>query len=227
MKKVSLSRIRAHTIAWPLLVSSCLSIVLFLFRYLGGHTTRYWFLLWNLVLAWVPLVFLYFLIRWLQKGRWLSWKGILLTVLWLVFLPNSFYLVTDFVHLKATGEVSVLYDAVFFMSFAWNGLLLGFTAVYIMQKELQMRLARRQVNLLIVAVFVLCSFAIYLGRYLAWNTWDLVVNPAGILFDLSERIVRPGLYPNTFTTTTLFSVALLSMYYTVYTLVGAIRADRD
>lgn len=219
--------LRSHTIVWPLLVSSSLSVLLFVCRVLGGGTTRYWFLLWNLILAWVPLGFGYLLVRWLRKGRWLSTKGVLLTAAWLLFLPNSFYLISDFIHLKPTGEVSLLYDAVMFMSFAWNGLLLGFTTVLVLHAMLLKRLRARQANYLVATVFILCSFAIYLGRYLAWNTWDIVVNPAGILFDLSERIVQPSSYPNTFSTTTLFAVTLIIMYYAVYKLVAAIRGGRD
>lgn len=146
-----------------------------------------------------------------------------LTALWLGFLPNSFYLVSDFIHLKDTGEVSVLFDAVLLMSFAWNGLLLGFTAVYMVHVELLKRMPKRQVVQLIAITFILCSFAIYLGRYLAWNTWDILVNPAGILFDLSERVVEPTSYPNTFTTTGLFTITLSTTYYSVCKLIDAIR----
>lgn len=188
---------------------------------------RYWFLVWNLALAWLPLLFVWLLIRWLHKGSWVSWKGIVLSVLWLAFLPNAFYLVTDFVHLKPTGEVSMLYDAVMFMTYAWNGLMLGFITVYIVHMELLKRLHARNATLILGAVFLLSSFAIYLGRYLTWNTWDIVVNPAGILVDLSDRIIRPGLYPNTFTTTALFTVTLPVMYYCVYKTVQVIRSGRD
>jgi len=178
-------------------------------------------------LAWLPLLFIYLLLKWLRKGRWLSWKGVSLTILWLVFLPNSFYLVSDIVHVKATGEVSVVYDAVLFMTIALNGLLLGFVAVYLMHKELLKRLRVRQVNYMLVGIFALSSFAIYLGRYLGWNSWDIIINPAGILYDLSERIIRPVSYPNTFTTTVLFMGTLLTIYYTIYKLVAAIGGNKS
>lgn len=225
MKKVSLKGLRSRATLWPLLVSSTLSVFLIVCRMLGGQTTRYWFLLWNLFLAWLPLIFAYWLTRRLRNNAWFTWKNIVLTVLWLGFLPNSFYLVTDFIHLRNTGEVSMLFDAVMFMSFAWNGLLLGFTAVLLLHREMLKRLQRRQTVLMVGLIFILCSFAIYLGRYLAWNTWDIVINPAGILFDLSDRIIRPASYPNTFTTTSLFSVTLTVMYYAAFKLVAAIRAE--
>lgn len=220
---MSKQTIRTKSIPWPLFVSSCLGVVLYICRVLGGGTFRYWYLVWNLVLAWIPLFFSYMLVRWLKKGRWLSVKGLALTALWLGFLPNSFYLVTDFIHLAPTGEVGLLFDAVMIMTFAWTGLLLGFISVYMIHSELQKRVRTRLSVLLIALVFILSSFAIYLGRFLTWNTWDIIINPAGILFDISDRVIRPVSYPSTFTTTTLFSVVLIVLYYTVYKLVAAIK----
>ena len=217
------SLVKSHTIVWPLLVSSFLSVGLLACRVISGESWRYWFVLWNLFLAWLPLLFAFALTRWLNSNRWLSWKGVALTILWLGFLPNSFYLISDFIHLKDTGEVSILFDAVLFMTFAWNGLLLGFTAVHMVHVELLKRMPKRHVVQLIAITFILCSFAIYLGRYLEWNTWDILVNPAGILFDLSERVVEPTSYPSTFTTTALFAVTLSAMYYSVCKLIDAIR----
>ena len=218
--------LRSHTIVWPLAVSSGLSIALFGARALSSHNTRYWFLLWNLFLAWLPLFFAVFLVNHLKNNRWLSLKGIALTLLWLGFLPNSFYLVSDFVHLRATGDVSVLYDVVLFMSYAWNGMLLGFTALLLVHWQLAKRVGRNQAVWIIGLIILLCSFAIYLGRYLSWNTWDILTNPGGILFDVSERLVQPSSYPNTFKITALFTVALSVMYYTVYKLVAAITGER-
>ena len=216
-----------RSLLWPLFVGSCLSLCLLLTRLVGGHTTRYWFLTWNLALAWLPVLFVWLLSRWLEKGSWLHWKGICLSVLWLVFLPNAFYLVTDFIHLKPTGEVSMLFDSVMFLTFALNGLMLGYLSVYIIHAQLLKRLHARNVAVILMGVFLLCSFAIYLGRYLTWNTWDIVVNPGGIIVDLSDRIVRPGLYPNTFTTTALFGITLPVMYYCGFKMVQAVRGDRD
>lgn len=208
---------------WPLLLSSFLSVGLSISRLLSSDTSRYLFLIWNLLLAWFPLLFAVLLVKWLKKGKWTSWQALVLSALWLGFLPNSFYLISDFIHLKSTGEVSILFDAVMFMSYAWNGLLLGFAAVYILHSQLLKCLSKFRSALLVSLIFILCSFAIYLGRYLSWNTWDILINPAGILFDLSERIVQPSLYPNTFTVTALFSVALIVMYSTVCMLISYIK----
>lgn len=215
----------ADNIVLALLASTKISLVLFTCRALSSHSNRYWFLVWNLALAWLPLMFAWWLKTRLKKTSWATWRNVVLSLLWLSFLPNSFYLVSDFVHLHPTGEVSVLFDSVMFMSFAWNGLVLGFASVIIVHLELIKRLRQRLVLLLLGLAFLLCSFAIYLGRYLGWNTWDILVNPVGILFDLSDRIVRPTSYPNTFTTTSMFFVLLTTTYYTTYRLFSAVRVD--
>ncbi|HSX08436.1 MAG TPA: DUF1361 domain-containing protein, partial [Candidatus Saccharimonadales bacterium] len=49
------------------------------------------YLIWNLFLAWLPLLFATLLARLLRTKAWSSWLGLGLTFLWLVFLPNSFY----------------------------------------------------------------------------------------------------------------------------------------
>ena len=201
-----------------LVISSLLSIFLYVCRMVSGESYRYWFLNWNLFLAWLPVLFSYLLIQKIRSGKWLSLRPLLLTVLWLGFLPNSFYLVTDFIHLKSTGEVSLLYDAVMFMTFAWNGQLLGFISVYGVHTELLKRLKSSYVTLLLGALFLLSGFAIYLGRFLAWNTWDILINPVGILADLGERIVHPSHYPTTFSTTALFFLTLSTIYYSLYLL---------
>jgi uncharacterized membrane protein len=207
----------------PLLVSSMLGVLLYVCRVLAVRNFDYWYLVWNLVLAWIPLLLSYALVRWLRKGRWLSIKGLALTGLWLGFLPNSYYIVTDLIHITPTHEIGVLFDAVMIMVFAWNGLLLGFISLYLVHLQLRKRLQPRLTVMLVGFILVLSSFAVYLGRYLTWNTWDILINPGGILLDVSDRIIKPTAYPATFTTTVLFSVMLIALYYTVYKLVAVIR----
>ena len=190
---------------------------------MASGTFRYWFLAWNLFLAWLPVLFAWIFRRNLNLKRLLHWSNIVLLVLWLGFLPNSFYILSDFIHLSSTYEVNLLYDVVLFASFAINGLILGMMALYMVHAALVQKVRLRYAHGFIALVLLLCSFAIYLGRYLRWNTWDVLVNPAGLLFDVSDRIINPGSYPRTFTTTFTFFVLLGSLYYLVWELVAYLK----
>jgi uncharacterized membrane protein len=207
-----------------LVASSGLSVALFLIRVYSGGTWRYDFMVWNLFLAWLPLGFAWWLREWLKKHRWLTWQGVALTALWLGFLPNSFYLMSDFIHLRATGEVGLLYDVVVLSAFVFNGLMLGFISLYIMHKQMLKFISERYGYAIVAAALLLCSFAIYLGRYLRWNTWDILINPAGILFDVSDRFINPAAYPRTFSTTASFFIFLTMMYIVGWTIAEALGA---
>ena len=210
-----------------LLVFSGVSIGLFVARVVGAGNMRFWFLVWNLFLAWIPLVCAAALHVWLKRNRWASWQGIVLSTLWLGFLPNAFYLISDFIHLRDTGEVGRLFDAVMLMSFAFSGVLLGFVAIYIVQLQLRRRLSAQRSWVMVGIVLLLCSFAIYMGRFLAWNSWDVIANPGGILFDVSDRVINPGQYSTTFTTTLMFFVLVSGIYFGMHKLVRGLQSIND
>jgi uncharacterized membrane protein len=201
-------------------------MVLFIFRVIDAGNYRYNFLLWNLFLGWLPLLFAWLLVRNLQYRRWLSRDNLLLTALWIGFLPNSFYLVSDLIHLHITGEVSLLYDAVLFFSCIFNGYVAGFASLYLVHHELLKRKEWWRAHTIIAGVLLLCSFAIYLGRNLRWNTWDVLVNPAGILFDVTDRLISPFAHPQVFVTTTTFFALLGTMYVVLWQFLLALTVTR-
>lgn len=206
-----------------LVFSSLVSFAFFAIRVFHFHTSRFWFLNWNLLLAWVPLGLAVALYNYTQKNPWVSWKGIILTVLWLGFLPNSFYIASDLVHLQLSQNITLVYDVALILSFALNGLVVGYMSIYFVHLQLIKRLKSSQVNAIISVIFLLCGFAIYLGRYLRWSTWDVLINPAGLLFDVSDRFLNPGAHEQTFETTILFFALFGSLYIVIWQLVSAIR----
>ncbi len=202
-----------------LCASSLVSVVLLTVRMIIAGNSRFLFMVWNLFLAWLPVMFaLGFRIN-LAKKKLTSWQNLVLLGLWLGFLPNSFYMMSDLIHLQSSGEASVLYDIAMMMSFIINGLILGYLSVYIVHMQL---IRRKWTDWSIVAffgaVFLACGFAVYLGRYLRWNTWDIVLNPFGILFDLSERVVNPVLHVQTYVVTLTFAGLLSSTYAVIFQL---------
>lgn len=207
-----------------LLVSNIVSVLLFGLRVVGTQTTDYWFLFWNLLLAWVPVLFAWLLIRALRSRAWSQPLPVALSLLWLGFLPNSFYLMSDLIHLRSTGDIGILYDAVFMLSFIWNGLVAGFLSMIMVHKKLKERRHRLAAIPIMLGVMLLASFAIYLGRNLRWNTWDVLINPAGLLFDVSEQVVNPFDHLQSFATTATFFLLIGSMYYVVWTAYNVLTA---
>jgi uncharacterized membrane protein len=195
-----------------LVASSLISVGLFIYGAVRNHSSEYSYLIWNLFLAWLPLLFAVRLTAVLKKKLWSSWEGLATSVAWLIFLPNSFYMISDFIHLQEVQRVDVLYDALMFTSFIYTGVVLGFSSLYLVHLQLRRRLDVTQAAFWAGVTLFICSIAIYIGRDLRWNSWDIITNPGGLLFDVSERLQHPTSYPQMLTTIITFFVLLGSMY---------------
>lgn len=209
-----------------LLLSSLTSIGLFLAGALSNHSFQFSYLIWNLFLAWIPLGLALWLHKVLRRKLWSSWEALAITALWLGFLPNSFYMISDFIHVQDVSRVDVLSDVVTLSSFIFNGVILGFVALYNVHYELLARVSKQAAHIIISFVLLVCSFAIYVGRDLRWNTWDVFINPGGILIDVSDRLLHPFVYAQTYTTTAIFFVLLGSFYIVAWQMVRAMRYQK-
>src|SRR5262249_42940218 len=118
---------------------------------------------------------------------------------------------------------NIVLDAVTFASFAITGLLLGFISLYLVHQELHKRLGSMRAWAWVVAVLLTSSFAIYLGRDLRMNSWNILTNPAGILVDVSDPIANPGEHGLAFTTTLTFFVFLATFYLALRQLTHAVK----
>lgn len=203
---------------------TCVSVALFLAGAVANRSLQFSYLLWNLFLAWIPLFLALVLSRVLHGRRWSSnWLPVLLTFLWLLMLPNSFYMISDFLHVQDVVRNDLLYDIVMFTSFISTGVLLGFSSLYIVHTKLRSRVSAQSANILIAITIFLCSFAIYLGRDLRWNSWDVLTNPAGILFDVSDHLIHPLQSGTMYTTALSFFVLLSGLYVACWQVVNAAR----
>jgi uncharacterized membrane protein len=180
-------------------------------------------LYWNLLLAIVPALLAFWLVKRIRLYGWFKWPQIILSFIWLSFLPNSFYLVTDMVHLRANYEASFYFDVVMLSGFMLNGLALGFYSVYTIHKELKKYFSPGFTLAVIGVIFLLCSFATYLGRFVRWNTWDIVLQPLGLLFDVSDRFINPAVHNETYLATSSFFIILFSAYLVVWSALEQVR----
>ncbi len=173
-----------------LLLSSAFSCLLVLARVAAtGHAT-YLFLYWNLFLAFIP----YFITRkmtqridWLEQ-RWKKWS---LFALWLLFVPNSFYIITDIIHFPQFRTAPQWFDLLMLFSFAWNGIVCGVLSIRTVEELLRATRGRGFSMLVVFAVMWLNALGVYIGRYGRFNSWDVLTDP----FDLAGSVLDLFLHP--------------------------------
>jgi uncharacterized membrane protein len=199
----------------PVLLSSLLAVGLFAARVYRSYTRTYAFLLWNLFLAWIP----YLSSLWADylhqryPRRW--WYLVAPGLLWLVFFPNAPYIVTDFWHLQERTPVPMWYDIGLLSVFAWTGLFLAVFSLHTIQ-----RLVRSYLGSVLSWVFVMVALGlgglgIYLGRFLRWNSWDLLLRPGDVLGDVVALLTHPWHHVRAFGVTFLFAAILSVCYLTL------------
>src|SRR5690606_5009462 len=100
---------------------------------------------------------------------------------WLVFLPNAPYLVTDFVHLRPRPGAPLWYDSALLGTAALVGLAAGGLSLRAVHGWVSERHGTPSGLVLLAASMVASGLGIYLGRFERWNTWDLVMRPDAVL----------------------------------------------
>lgn len=177
--------------------------------YTGNHYGT--FLIWNLFLAWLPFMFS----KWLLKKNLKPFVQYSLLATWLLFFPNAPYIITDLFHLKQRVPVPYWYDLLLLFWASWNGLLLGIISLMNVERFLQSRFKPRMVNIAIYLSLVLCAFGVYAGRFLRWNSWDIVSAPHSIISDLAYIVLQPQENLRTWGVTFVFSLLMITIYQTL------------
>ncbi len=197
-----------------ILIASAAALLLYLARSIATGTAQFSFMAWNLVLSLVALVTAVSFVVYRQKSsKYLSW---VFFVLWVFLLPNTFYMLTDFVHVRESGDINMLFDIVLVGLFAMNGFVHGLLSIFIVHKTLIKRFQKIYVHASIVIIMLSSSFAVDMGRYLRWNSWDVLINPRALLFDVSDTFLNPANYDRSFLITGVFFVAISSLYLLVW-----------
>ncbi|HXU80074.1 MAG TPA: DUF1361 domain-containing protein [Polyangia bacterium] len=188
-----------------------------------GYTGRgtYLFLCWNLFLAWVPLGLSLALAR-LDAGRALTAA---LGAGWLAFFPNAPYLATDLVHLRERQPVPVWFDALLLLGFALTGLGLAFLSLVLVHRRVERRLGARKGWLFVAAVAGLTGLGVYLGRFLRWNSWDLLTRPAELVAEVARWLLAPAAHLRSAAVALFFGGFFGVAYVTLRALARALRSE--
>jgi len=211
-----------------LLAASLVSIALALFRMTRSDSLNYRFLVWNLILAWIP-----FLFAAVAYASAITRKPIMYIVIfgcaiaWLIFFPNAPYILTDFQHLSITDKyVPVWFDVILLIWFAWTGLLLGIVSLYLMQEIVNRWINPASGWVFAIMVIVLSSFGIYLGRFGRWNSWDLWQNPAAVGRDIYDVLRHPKANLSVLGFTLIFTLFFFFIYLAIY-FIGKVMSERQ
>ena len=202
---------------YPVALSTLLCFSLYVTRAYLSRTWTFYFLLWNLFLAWIPYLSSLVAARLHQTHprRW--WALLLPGLLSIAFFPNAPYIVTDFLHLAERSPIPLWFDIGLLASFAWTGIVLGSYALRILQTIVKAWIGTFLSWVFALGVVTLSGMGIYMGRFLRWNSWDLVTQPKAILYDLAVRLRHPLGNLGTYGVTLLFA-ALMFVCYLALTL---------
>jgi len=206
---------RRSTVYIALLGTSFLCAAMIAARVWYTGTRGFAFLLWNLLLAWIPLVAAVALYDRDRRGRGGVAGLLALGGIWLLFYPNAPYIVTDLIHLVEHPSALLWFDLVLIATCAWTGLLLGFVSLSLVQSVVRRRTSPIIGWSFVVGATGLAAFGIYLGRFLRWNSWDVLTDPHRLFYDIWDRIVNPLSHTQTIAVWLVLSGFLLAAYLAV------------
>jgi uncharacterized membrane protein len=211
----------SRTATFPLLAllfASLTGVALMVLRVTLTHDWKYFFLAWNLFLAWLPLIFALGVHERHHRGERHGWRLWGLATLWLLFLPNAPYIFTDLVHLTARFTPHFWADLSLVLLVALTGFLLGFVSLYLMQGVVAERFGHLAGWVFIVGAALVSAFGIYLGRFLRWNSWDVVMHPLNFSHAIGHLATHPLADPNTGIFPVFFATFLFLGYLMLYAL---------
>ncbi len=211
-KRETLAPVAAMTFASAV----CLAVVIARIAWTGK--IRYSFLAWNLFLAWLPLVFALLARENYREGEKPGWRFIGFSAAWLLFFPNAPYIFTDLIHLTNRYSAHFWVDLAVILSCAFTGLVLGFVSLYLMHSVVTRMLGRAAGWLFVAGAAGLGSFGIYLGRFLRFNSWDIVAKPGKLYDGISSVATGQFAHQGHFAFLALFATFIFIAYVMLYAL---------
>ncbi len=182
-------------------------------------------LAWNIILAFIPVALSVIFYQNANSNKLKNFEKALLSfvfISWVAFFPNSYYVITDFIHL---GSESFYYRENIYASLTYIENFEGYlTLVHIFlgafisvimasySLKIMNQFVKDRFNNIIGTVFVvgtvtLSSIGIYIGRFLRLQSWDMV-NPIYVIRELFK-----GLNVFAFEFILIFILIQLSLYY--------------
>ena len=200
------------TIPRQLVILIALASGLTLARVAFTGSTYYLYLLWNIFLALLPFMVSVIVLQNDEHKKIALWILVIVGIVWLAFFPNAPYLVTDVIHLRKSQLAPIWFDALMFFSIAWVGMLCSLYSLSHIEKILRARFSSALTWTILTAAIALSSFGIYLGRFLRWNSWDMVANPNDLATDVFSVFSQPEQHQQAYLMIPVFTVFILVSY---------------
>ena len=166
---------------------------------LSGDSSALMSVLWLVAIALIALVLSFLLFKRQQNLRSVGWW--LGLAVFIAFLPNAPYLLTDIIHLiraASSGQISPWAIALVVIPIHVAAILLGMEAYVISLMNqgyyLKHHGAKQYIFWGELIVHALCAVGVYLGRFVRFNSWDLVTDPSNVLLTTFDTLTakRPA-----------------------------------
>jgi uncharacterized membrane protein len=194
-----------HSLPTVLAANALALAVFFVGPWLLGAPPTHEFLLPNLALAWAPFIAALGVEAYARMGRRRSMWAC--GVVWLLFLPNAPYVITDLSHLGDAPATPWLNFARF-VAFGWAGLLLGLASLRVVQRTVESRSGRLAGWALVVMAAVASGIGIAIGRFGRLNSWQVVTQPRLV----ASEVLRLSGSPQAIGVAGFFCFLVLVMY---------------
>jgi len=148
-------------------------------------------MLYNVFLALLPVIFIYLAV----KSKSIFFRTIWF-LLWLFFLPNTLYLLTDITHFSESIEKTPAPFApltvILFILLMITGVVTFILALSPLEKVLRKK-KNNNTFLFILLINLLVGFGIILGRVERANSWDVLLHPLILLLNAYSIFIYPNL----------------------------------
>ena len=191
------------------------AVSLCILRIFKSDGRSYIFLLWNLFLAFVP----WWISSYFKQKNALRRKDAPLLLVWLLFLPNAPYMLTDLFHLKHRPPIPLWFDLVLILSFAFIGLLIFYRSLKDMITLFKNYMSTAMLACTTYFIFWLISFGLYLGRFLRFNSWD-IMHPVSLGKACCRLLLTESALKDVAAFTLIFSVFLMFLFFMITQLEG-------
>jgi len=151
----------------------------------------------NLYLAILPVIFAWFILK--TKHKTLKF---IVGILWILYLPNTIYIITDLHHLIKQWEiVNVLEKLVLVMQYLLLEAI-GLVCFFIAFQPFEKWITK---SFYLIAINFIMAFAMVLGKIERVNSWDVFTNPLNVAisaihvltsFETITLVILFGLFAN-------------------------------